>query len=623
MQSTIKTDKFFLQERKAISELTSIQKRKTIQLQKCSDTFLLHEKMQAILDDENKENCLIYAPCQVGKTNASITMMTECVKKGYMIVYSTDNRSDQMDQADFRISNDIKVKLNHMNVSVICMSNVTENRFKNMLEKNVLQNIPTVILIMDNDSQIQKLRERFVLLESDDVIIPPVVLFHDEGDIITKDEDVHHIKDDQATSHKAWLQFTKFFSSKHVPLKRIFVTATPENVVYKYRIRDVIDLEIPSNYQGFESIDYQELKNENIPAIFRTEIAKKRHDEENGIILYNIERVREGRGKKKEVGQDVALANVIEHCSDVVCSVYNGNGITVHLPLQYRGPFETQIKQYNNTKTKKSHLVKYTVIETDEHIDHLFQLKNVSIGWFYQFCKNIGVDIVVTIGCDLMNRGISFCSIKKEANALAATTIIYRPNSQRHGVGIVQTVGRICGTCRPDLKRTLYAPKPIIEKYKAMCENQKDFIPALQKELEEKPQMDSEKFFQEFRLKRVLKGLMDRPNLKLKPQFRKEESVEQHGFIDGVNLDKLRKLCNAQLVVSKMIRYLMDQNGPINMQQFKEGIQYEQNDKRFQAQLDNGKAIGSRHGMLWTCRNNNQEIVMNPQISQYILDNNL
>lgn len=615
--------KHYLQERKATFELSSIQKRETTRITKCSHSFLLHERMQTILNNENKENCLIYAPCQVGKTNASITMMTECIKKGYMIVYSTDNKSDQMDQADFRISNDIKVKLNHMNVSVICMSNVTEKRFKSMLKKNVQQNIPTVILIMDNDSQIQKLRERFVLLESDDVVIPPVVLFHDEGDIITKDENVHHITNEQATSHKAWLQFTRFFYSKHIPLKRVFVTATPENVVYKYRIRDVINLEIPSNYQGFESIEYHELQNENIPTIFRSEIAHKRHRGENGIILYNIERVREGRGKKKEVGQDVALANVIEHCSDAVCSVYNGNGITVYLPSQYRRPFETQIKQYNNTKTKKSHLVKYTVIETDEHIDHLFQLKNVSIGWFYQFCKNIGVDIVVTIGCDLMNRGISFCSIKKEPNELAATTMIYRPNSQRHGVGIVQTVGRICGTCRPDLKRTLYAPKPIIEKYKTMCENQKDFIPALQKELEEKPEMDSEKFFQEFRLKRVLKGLMDRPNLKLKPQFRKEEIVEQHGFIDGVNLDKLRKLCNAELVVSKMIRYLMDQNGPINMQQFKEGIQYEQNDKRFQAQLDNGKAIGSRHGMLWTCRNNNQEIVMNPQISQYILDNNL
>ena len=622
MQS-MKTIQYFLQERKASFELSSIQKRETSRIQTCSNTFLLHERMQAILDDENKGNCLIYAPCQVGKTNASITMMTECIKKGYLIVYSTDNKTDQMDQADFRISNEIKVKLNHMNVSVICMSNVTEKRFKSMLKKNVEQKIPTVVLIMDNDSQIQKLRERFVVLDNDKNIIPPVALFHDEGDIITKDEDVHHIHSKQATSHKAWLQFTNFFSLKNNCLKRIFVTATPENVVYKYRISDVIDLEVPSNYQGFESIDYQVLQNENIPTIFRSEIAYKRHHGENGIILYNIERVREGRGKKKEVGQDVALANVIEHCSDVVCSVYNGDGITVYLPSQYRVPFETQIKQYNNTKTKKSHLVKYTLIETDEHIDHLFQLKNVSIGWFYQFCKNIGVDIVVTIGCDLMNRGISFCSIKKEPNALAATTMIYRPNSQRHGVGIVQTVGRICGTCRPDLKRTLYAPKPIIEKYKAMCENQKDFIPALQKELEEKPQMDSEKFFQEFALKRALKGHIDRPNLKLKPQFRKEESVDQQGFIDGVDLEKLRKLCNAQLVVSKMIRYLMDQNGPINMQQFKEGIEYEPSDDKFIPHLKNGYALGSQYGMLWNCRNNNQEIVMNPKIRQYILDNSL
>jgi hypothetical protein len=163
----------------------------------------------------------------------------------------------------------------------------------------------------------------------------------------------------------------------------------------------------------------------------------------------------------------------------------------------------------------------------------------------------------------------------------------------------------------------------IIEKYKTMCINQQDFIPALEQELVETPEMDSEKFFREFKLKRVLKGLLDRPQLKLKPQFRKGETTIESGSIDGVNLEKLRKICNGNLIVSKMVRYLMDQNEPINFQQFKEGIEYEQSDKKFKSQIDNGRQNGSQYGMLWNTGNNYQEIIMNPNIRQYISNNNL
>ena len=405
-------------------------------------------------------------------------------------------------------------------------------------------------------------------------------------------------------------------------MTRIFVTATPENVVYKYSIRHVISLEIPLEYQGFEAIRYEPLRKENIPAILRRDIAEKRRIAENGIILYNIERVREGRGKKKELGQDIALANVIEHCPDVVCSVYNGNGITVYLPPEYRSFFEVQLKQYN--LHKKSQLLKYTVIETDEHIDHLFQVKNISIGWFYQFCKNIDIDIVITIGCDLMNRGISFCSIKKETNVLAATTMIYAPNPQRHGVGLVQTIGRICGTSRPDLPRVLYAPEPIIQKYKAMCENQKHYIPNLQSGLNRDKHMDSEKFFQGFPLPNRYPGLTDRPNVGLTVQFEKsKEASTDDGCIDGVELSQLRKLCNGRYIVSKMLRYLMDQNEPINIQELKNGIESRSTDKAFIGQIKNGCGPGAQFGMLWNSKNNHQEILMNPNIRKYILQNNL
>ena len=129
--------------------------------------------------------------------------------------------------------------------------------------------------------------------------------------------------------------------------------------------------------------------------------------------------------------------------------------------------------------------------------------------------------------------------------------------------------------------------------------------------------------FREFKLKRVLKGLLDRPQLKLKPQFRKGETTIESGSIDGVNLEKLRKICNGNLIVSKMVRYLMDQNEPINFQQFKEGIEYEQSNKQFKSHLDNGSGKGSQYGKLLDIKNNYQEIIMNPNIRQYISNNNL
>jgi hypothetical protein len=44
-------------------------------------------------------------------------------------------------------------------------------------------------------------------------------------------------------------------------LKRVFVTATPENCVMLYNIEcpDVMKLEIPANYTGYNKIEHQEL----------------------------------------------------------------------------------------------------------------------------------------------------------------------------------------------------------------------------------------------------------------------------------------------------------------------------------------------------------------------------
>jgi hypothetical protein len=582
------------------------------------------EQMQQILDLENVENCLIFAPTQVGKTQATITFMVECLKQHNLIIYSTDNKSDQMDQCFSRVRSEIEILLDHMNVSVLAMPLMSENKFKSQLTTNLVGNIPTIIVLMDNNSQVSKLKERLIILNEENVNIPPTTIFHDEGDVITKCMELQSPRNGQAKSHKEWISICNFFPRNNIPMKRVFVTATPENVVFMYQIRHIISLSIPSSYQGYKQFNYVPLQNEEIPRIIRNEIDRRRNDRENGIILYNTERITEAEEKDNvDFGQDITMYSIYRYASDVVISTYNGHGITTFIPLVFRSKFKHCIQKYNENLKKKD-TIKLTEINNNVHMEHQFILKNCPIGWFYQFCKDSNVDVVITIGCDLMNRGISYCSVKKELNSLTATTMIYRPSPSRHGVGLVQTIGRLSGTARPDLKRTLYAPTDIIEKYQIMCENQEDFIPQLQEELENNEETDSKKFFQSFELKRVLKGLVDRPKLKLKFKYRKPENVvQQNGSIDGVNLEKLRKICNGNLIVSKMVRYLMNQNEPINFQQFKEGIEYEQNDKKLISQLDNGKAIGTRHGMLWTCRNNYQEIIMNPNIRQYISDNNL
>jgi hypothetical protein len=600
--------------------------RRTHHVQSSIVSSFIHreqEQMQRILDSDNFENTLIFAPTQVGKTKATILFMAECLKQNNLVIYSTDNKSDQMGQCFSRVKTDIEILLDHMNVSVLAMPLMSENKFKQQLAANFTRNIPTIIVLMDNNSQVSKLRERLIIL-NEEVSIPQTTIFHDEGDVITKCMELHTPKNGQPKSHNEWISICNFFQRNNIPMKRVFVTATPENVVYMYKIRNVISLPVPSSYQGYKEFHYVPLQNDEIPNIIRNEINRRRNDRENGIILYNTDRITEAEQKENvDAGQDITMYSIYRYAPDVVISTYNGHGITTFIPLIFRAKFKECVERYNKN-VKKKDSIKVVELNNNINIEHQFILKDCPIGWFYQLCKDSNIDVVITIGCDLMNRGISYCSIKKEENSLTATTMIYSPSPNRHGVGLVQTIGRLSGTVRPDLKRTLYAPTNIIDKYLIMCENQEDFIPKLQEELDNNISMDSKIFFQSFELKKALKGLVDRPKLKLKFKYKKSDDLfVMDGVIDGVNLDHLTRICNGTMIVSKMVRYLMDQNEPITLQQFKEGLEYERSDSTFLSHLKNGRQVGSQNGKLWNTGNNYQEIMMNPNIRQYIIDNNL
>ena len=225
-----------------------------------------------------------------------------------------------------------------------------------------------------------------------------------------------------------------------------------------------------------------------------------------------------------------------------------------------------------------------------------------------------------------MNRGISYCSCKRQKNALAATTMIYCPGVHRHCVGLVQVIGRLTGTVRPDLARTLYAPSYIIEDYQKTCENERDFIEGLQNNLIENEETNSEEFFKNFYFKETVKRSLDRPKLNLQPLFRKstaEETKDSNEKIDGVSLKTLEKLCNGNTITFRIIQYLMQEEEPVSFQQLMDGIEYTNKRESFLSNLKNGREVKSQYGMIWTTGKNYQQIQMNPKIRDYVLKKNL
>lgn len=562
------------------------------------------------------EYSLIYAPTQVGKTEKVIQYVKENLKEKRLVVYSTDNKGDQMNQFLHRIN----YKENENQILVI--SHITDNKLKKLLKYNITNELPTIIVVMDNYSQLSKLRERIVLLQQEGVVFPPTTIFHDEGDVITKSNEIQNVLTKQPKSHQEWLLLSDFLIHHNISTRRIFVSATPENIVFLYKIYNIISIPIPSTYQGYEHFIYKPIENNKLSEIIQTDIEVKRFRGENGIILLNVDRITEGIKKKDcYIGQDVIMNDLYKHFHsyNIVISIYNGKGITLYIPPNYKTEFCQYINNYNKMQKKNERIRFDTINNTQQYL-----LTNCPIGWFYQFCKDCGIDIVITIGCDLMNRGISYCSIKKETNALTATTMIYRPSLHRHGVGLVQTIGRLSGTCRPDLQRTLYTSSEIIEKYKKMCENQTDFINNLERELSLNDTMDSKQFFKNFELKHKIKGPIDRPKLNLDFKFKKTKPVHDKNTIDGVKLGKLKDICNKNnSVISKMIRFLMDFDEPIELEQLKNGIDYTKNSKSFISSIENGCGCKSQYGMLWISKKNHKEIIINPKIKKYILQNNL
>lgn len=539
------------------------------------------------------QNAILYAPTQVGKTQAIKDFIRICLENDVSVVLSCDNKTDQLDQMVERIS----IDMDHYDAEFI---KVSDTKFTPRLRDAFQANRNVVFFCLDNAAQIERLKEQIALaITLEDARLPRLVLIHDEGDVITKDAIVDKVLDNQSESHKEWIRIVDFLQRQNVNLKRVFVTATPDNVLFKYPMSDIIQLPIPPDYTGHDKIKYVEtLRSEEIPSILVEEVRRRRLSNESGIILYCVER-------QIEKGQDPTFLSVCSYL-DCAVSVYNGSGITYRIPPPFYDAFDALLKK---------HLVENPKVKLENKT-----VKNLAISDFYEMCKRSGCTIVVTIGKDLMARGISFVSRTHAPDALAATTMIYRPGSSMHAVGMTQAIGRITGTARPDLIRTLYAPKDVMETYRRYHVNQAVYIAKMTSNLSTK--------MEEIALPKPLTRPLDRIKLRLKPWYKEvainetvlaeEADDDEVVKIDGVDIKKLEQWVKSNnLLVGRMIRFIHDKK-QTSLKELKKGLGYKGKDESLVANLNSGVGLKCHYGKLWIQEKNFSKITLNPKISTLV-----
>jgi hypothetical protein len=441
-------------------------------------------------------NGLIWAPTQVGKSAATRVFIETCFRYNTPVIVSTDNKTDQQEQLYNRIEAEL------MGASVELLK-VTDKTFEKDLRKCIEEgNKRFVIFCLDNSSQIEKviiqLTSNYVRYEQM-ADIKRIAIIHDEADTVAKDQDTENIKNGQAQSHKKWLELKNVINNRmgKLDLKRIFVTATPENVVLLYQVEcpDVMRLEIPTTYTGYDKIAHIEMEDDlQINKHLLSEVERIKESGTYEAMLYCIDR-------KIIDGHEVLLRNLSNQL-DCVVNTYNGDGICTYIKKNLRVKFEKKLNKYD--------------IEFQK-VGRYYKMKNMTIRKFYTIIKSIGENCIVTIGKDLICRGISYVGEDVE-DPITATTMFYKPGKTMNVVGMCQTIGRITGCAMPSLNRRLYCPKDVYENYMKYNRDQETYIKNIEKSegLTTTVVVDSS----EFEYTRPI----DRPKLNLNKQIEKIRS---------------------------------------------------------------------------------------------------
>lgn len=499
-------------------------------------------------------NGLIWSPTQVGKSAATRVFIETCFEHNTPVIVSTDNKTDQQEQLYNRIESEL------MGAEVELLK-VTDKTFEKDLRKCIEERKKRfVIFCLDNSSQIEKvivqLTSNYIRCEQM-ADIKRIAIIHDEADTVAKDQDTENIKNGQAQSHKKWLELKNLINKRlgNLDLKRIFVTATPENVCMLYQVEcpDVMRLEIPATYTGYDKIEHVKMEDDlRIGRYLSNEVIRIKESGTYEAILYCIDR-------KIVDGHEVLLGNLSRQLNCVV-NTYNGDGISTYIKKNLRAKFEKKLNKHD--------------IEFEKKISggiYYYKMKNMAIRKFYTIIKSIGENCIVTIGKDLICRGISYVGEGME-DPITATTMFYKPGKTMNAVGICQTIGRITGCAMPSLNRKLYCPEDVYTTYMTYNKNQELFIKKIEQndDLSTKVVVDST-IFEEYTRP------IDRPKLKLKMKMEKKQvESEDESDSEDEEENRMEKLIDMwwgkKTIIGKILSYIYE-NEDVDEDDLKEFIE--------------------------------------------------
>ncbi len=563
----------------------NVERRNQLKMNKITNDILSFnpttERMQTFLESQ-KQHCLIYAPTQVGKTNAVINMIKKCIDyKRVAVIVSCDNKTDQQEQIYSRIS----TSLMGVNVDLIKCSKKTKKDMMKALNEKLMP----IVFCLDNFSQIEKTADAFQLVLGKRKYtneIDQIVIIHDEGDVVTKSSETYKNISDAARSHEEWVDMIDSLGEKY-NIKRIFVTATPENCVIKYDIKNkfIIDLEIPNDYISYKNIHRETLPDsiDDMRNVLQKHIDENTTRDDYGAILYITDR---------KITSHSEFLNQFKNLSgNYVIHTYNSNGIVTSVPSR---KFAIKLGKYLKQKIKPFDFTTIT---------------DIPIRDFYQIVKESNIKTCITIGMDMIARGISYCSSVKTADAMTATVMIYKPSNKLHNVALVQTIGRLTGTARPDLQRVLYCTDDVYTNYMNFNINQETYI----KKLKENPETYSSNEMVTMKFVNKLTRDIDRKKLKLSIQYEDQrvegESSYNDEIIDGVKISNLKRWCQSsnESNPAKIIRYLLSQpNMESNLQTLLDTCNVTQHN------IDHGRGIRCEYGKIWI--QNSDSIQLNSNI---------
>lgn len=318
-------------------------------------------------------------------------------------------------------------------------------------------------------------------------------------------------------------------------------------MLYNIESADIMKLRVPSKYVGYKDIEYNQLEDDlDVKVILKGEVERVKSQGTFEAILYCIDR-------KIVDGHEKVLRCLAGELNCVI-STYNSNGITAYMQKEMSKGFEELLKG-QSIRYKKSR--------------GLFTMKNMPISKFYTMCKGVGENCVVTIGKDLISRGISYVSEDMD-KPLTATTMIYKPGTTMHCVGLCQTIGRITGCAMPTLKRRLYAPKDVIDAYVAYNKNQEQYI--LEIENASSGSKLTKDVIDEMVFEKLTRGI-DRMKLGLKM---KTKEVPESVCLDN-NENRMKQLIDvwwrADTMIGKILRFVYDSERGVKEEQLKAFIQ--------------------------------------------------